>query len=117
MKYQAGQRVLFTSREVPGLPSNFHAASFGDSARVMHLNARDSSGKIIPITGKIVRVVFTDHQGDTTYLFQPDGWDDSFGYLGFQIGEAFLSPLADPNTYLPGKIVGLPLPSGYMRIS
>lgn len=116
-KFHPGERVLFTSHEVRGIPSHFHAASFGDAHRVMHLSARDPQGKIVPITGTITRIAFVDTNGIATYSFRPDGWDDSNGYSGFQISESFLSPLTDPELFMPGAIVSLPLPVGYLSLT
>lgn len=103
-KFNPKDRVIFQDRENPGFPTWFHAASWGDNDKVMHLNARDEAGRIKPITGTILRVVHTDDEGNVTYGFQPDGWpEENHGFTGCQLDEKYFAPLLD-DRILPGTI-------------
>lgn len=103
-KFESGQRVLFQDKENPWISTWFHAASWGDNVRVMHLNARDENGKIKPITGTILRVTHTDGDGNVTYAFRPDGWpDEDNGFGGCQLEEKYFTPLLTDDV-LPGTI-------------
>ncbi len=107
-RFSPGERVLFQSIEICGIPSSFHAASVGDRHRVAHLNARDDSGAIKPITGTVLRIAHEDKDSGVTYVFQPDGWDVSNGVNGFEIGECYLHDLPDEGIH-PVTYVTLPL--------
>lgn len=113
-RFSPGARALFRSMEIPGIKSAFHAASIGDHPRVAHLNARDDSGAIKPITGTVLRVVHEDKDAGATYVFQPDGWDVSNGVTGFEIGERYLDDLPD-GVILPVTYVTLPLRESQME--
>lgn len=103
-KFVADQRVLFQDMEIHGFPTHFHAGSWGDDVRVMHLNARDENGKIKPITGTILRATHTDENGNVTYSFRPDGWpEDDHGFVGIQLDEMYFTPLLTDDV-LPGTI-------------
>ena len=104
-KFHNGQRVVFQDVNLPGYPAWFHAASWGDPVKVMHLNARDNAGRIKPITGTILRVAYVDEEEEiVTYGFRPDGWPEKDnGFTGFQIDEEYFSPLLTDEV-TPGTI-------------
>lgn len=96
LKFNAGQRVLFTSHS-----QGFHAASLGVSDKVMYLNRKDDKGNVIPITG----TVLSFNGLLEMYAFQPDDWPDwAAGVNGFYIDEDSLSEMPDPDLRLPGVI-------------
>lgn len=103
-KFKVSQRVLYTSPQIPDIPTWEHRASMGNEG-YMPLNRRDENGVTIPITGTILGIV-RDNNGDIDYNFAPDGWILPItGWPhGFQAPEKHFSELSDPDLYLPGIV-------------
>lgn len=106
MKFEIGQRVIYTSPGNPKIDFGFHVADMGQKDWVMHLNAKDENGKIKPITGTI-KSITKDQNGDIYYGFAPDGWQpfSVASPTGFQAPEKHFKPLTDESLVLPGTIV------------